>query len=109
MGNFEERLLLAVNFLGQDAAYGAELQRVLRDAIDCQVSLGAIYITLQRLEAKGMVRSREGGAAEVRGGRRKRLFQLTTVGRRALAAAEDTRQTLRSLGPAKPQAAKGGS
>jgi PadR family transcriptional regulator PadR len=58
-------------------------------------SVGAIYITLDRLEAKGFVRSKEGEATARRGGRRKLLFSLTALGRRALQESLNATDALR--------------
>jgi DNA-binding PadR family transcriptional regulator len=95
MGDLEELLLLAAGALGPNAAYGAALQRALKSECGRGVTLGAIYITLQRLEAKGLLSSFEGMATETRGGRRKRLYRLTEAGVRALATSEGARQALR--------------
>jgi len=77
---FEELVLLAVLVAGPDA-YGAALQKVLADEAGRDVSLGAIYTALDRLDRKGLVTSELGDPTPVRGGRRKRHYELTDLGR----------------------------
>ena len=76
---FEELVLLAVLVAGR-VAYGAALQEVLLEEADRDVSLGAIYTALDRLTRKGLVVSQLGEPTPVRGGRRKRQYQLTPEG-----------------------------
>lgn len=61
--------------------------------------LGAIHITLYRLEEKGMLKSKMGGNTEKRGDRRKRLFTVTTLGLRQLKAIQEVRQGMYKLIP----------
>lgn len=86
LGEFEQLVLLAVARLG-DVAYGVTIRDVLADRTGRQVSFGAIYSTLRRLESKGLVRSRFGEPEAVRGGRAKKYVELTPRGRTALRAA----------------------
>ena len=83
LGAFEELVLLAVEALGADA-YAANLQRLLEREARRPVSLGAVHTSLERLEAKAMLRSSESAPIAERGGRRRRLFALTREGRAAL-------------------------
>jgi PadR family transcriptional regulator PadR len=76
---FEELVLLSVLIAGPDA-YGAALQRVLSQEAGRDVSLGAIYTALDRLSRKGLVSSELGEPTPVRGGRRKRQYELTPAG-----------------------------
>lgn len=76
---FEELVLLAV-LVADRVAYGAALQEVLAKEADRDVSLGAIYTALDRLSRKGLVSSELGEPSPVRGGRRKRQYQLTPDG-----------------------------
>lgn len=86
LGEFEMIVLLAVLYLVEQdqAAYGS----TIRDAIDARanrkVARGAIYVTLDRLESKGLLASRVGDAAAVRDGRPRRLFRLTPSGLKAV-------------------------
>ena len=76
---FEELVLLAVLMAG-DEAYGAAVQEILAQEASRDVSLGAIYTALDRLEKKGFVRSEMGEPTPVRGGRRRREYRLTPSG-----------------------------
>ena len=83
LGAFEELVLLAVEALGADA-YAANLQRQLEREARRPVSLGAVHTSLERLEAKALLRSSISAPLAERGGRRRRLFGLTRDGRAAL-------------------------
>jgi len=83
LGAFEELVLLAVAAEG-DEAYGITVRdRVERDS-EREISLGAVYAALDRLESKRYVRSWIGDTGPYRGGRRKRHFALTKDGREVL-------------------------
>ena len=84
LGEFEQLVLLAVLRL-DDEAYGAAIARELREKARRDPSPGAIFTTLERLEARGLVRSRYGEPTPERGGRRKRYYRLRSAGERALA------------------------
>ena len=80
LGSFEEQVMLAVAH-AQDDTYGMAIRREIEERTGRQVAIGAVYATLDRLEAKGLVLSRR-----PRGnGPSRRHFQLTTAGVRALA------------------------
>jgi PadR family transcriptional regulator, regulatory protein PadR len=81
MGEFEELTLLAVRALG-DHTYAVPVQQFVEDATGRQVSMGAVYAALARLEAKGFVKSTMGDATARRGGKSKRLFEVTPLGLR---------------------------
>lgn len=83
LGEFEQALLLAVLRVGE-GAYGSSIRRELQACTGRKVSHGAAYVTLDRLEAKGLVRSELSDATPGRGGRRKRLFEVTGEGLEAL-------------------------
>ena len=76
---FEELVLLSVLIASPDA-YGAALQEVLAEEAGREVSLGAIYTALDRLDRKGLVISQLGEPTPVRGGKRKRHYDLTPEG-----------------------------
>lgn len=76
---FEELVLLSVLIAGADA-YGAALQKILAEEAQRDVSLGAIYTALDRLVQKGLVTSELGDPTPVRGGRRKRQYEVTELG-----------------------------
>jgi DNA-binding PadR family transcriptional regulator len=93
LGDLEELVLLAVLRLGS-GAYGAALRRELEERAGRSVSVSSIYVTLVRLEEKGLVRSRLGEPTAVRGGKAKRIFTLTPVGVGALEARRSTRERM---------------
>ena len=74
-GDFEKLLLLAVLRLGDDA-YGAAIIDELNQRTAREVSPGAAYVALRRLEDKGMLRSRTGEPTPERGGRAKRYYEV---------------------------------
>ncbi len=83
LGEFEQLVLLALARLGDDA-YGVTIRQTLLERAGRQVSFGAIYSTLRRLEQKGLVRSAFGEPEPVRGGRAKKYVSITPRGRTAL-------------------------
>ena len=83
LGEFEQLVLLAVLRLGSEA-YGAEIQRELEEQGQREATVSSIYITLTRLEDKGLVASRMGSPTDDRGGKARRYFQVNPEGVRAL-------------------------
>src|ERR1700722_15856494 len=83
LGEFEMVVLFAVARLG-DGAYGMSVWRDIRDRCGREVSVGALYTTLDRLEEKGYVSSWIGDPSATRGGRRKRHFEIQAAGRAEL-------------------------
>ena len=83
LGEFEQLILLALVRLGPDA-YGATVRREIEERAGREVSISAVYTTLERLEQKGLVRSRLGEPTPERGGRRRRHFELLPLGARSL-------------------------
>jgi PadR family transcriptional regulator, regulatory protein PadR len=83
LGEFEQLVLLALVRLGPDA-YGATVRREIEEHAGREVSISAVYTTLERLEQKGLVRSRIGAPTPERGGRRRRHFELLPLGARSL-------------------------
>ena len=81
----EELLLLAVWRLQQDA-YGLAIGRQVSDLLGKKVSVGAVYIPLDRLARKGLLATWESEPTARRGGRRKRFYKLTPSGLAALNA-----------------------
>lgn len=82
-GGFEQLVMLAVTRLG-DAAYGMTVRTELESRTGRKISLGAVYSTLDRLEAKGYVSSKQSAGGAEREGRAKRFFRVTAPGLRAL-------------------------
>ena len=93
LGEFEELCLLCIEVLKEDA-YGVSVQSEITERSGRKVTISTIHSTLIRLEKKGFLRSRMGGATESRGGRTKRLFELTTEGKKALLVSRDLRNNL---------------
>jgi PadR family transcriptional regulator PadR len=79
LGEFEYLLLTATARLG-DAAYGAAIRKEIDAATGRRCSLGALYTTLDRLEAKGLLETWMGEATAQRGGRAKRMARVTPAG-----------------------------
>ena len=83
LGSLEHIVLLAVMRLGSNA-YGMTVRREIEDTTGRDISIGALYATLGRLESKRLVRSFEGEPTAERGGRAKRYFSMTAEGKAAL-------------------------
>jgi DNA-binding PadR family transcriptional regulator len=83
LGEFEQHVLAALLRL-RGNAYGVTIRREIMERTGRDVAVGAIYATLDRLEAKGYVSSRLGEATPERGGRAKRYFEIEAPGERAL-------------------------
>lgn len=84
--DFEQQVLLAVWRLN-DNAYGSTVRDELERRTRRDVSQGAVYTTLVRLEKKGLLRSRMADPTPVRGGKAKRYFLITVAGRAGVEAA----------------------
>ena len=93
LGEFEELVLLTVAILGEEA-YGVTVTQELEQKTGRAVGFSSIHTTLQRLEEKGFLSSKMGGATAERGGRRKRFFEVTALGRRALKEVKQVREEL---------------
>ena len=83
MGDFEQLVLIALVRLGTDA-YGATIRREIEARTGRDLAISAVYITLDRLETKGFVKSRVGEPTPQRGGRRRKHFALLPAGRQAI-------------------------
>jgi PadR family transcriptional regulator PadR len=93
LGEFEHLVLLALIRLGEDA-YGVSVRREIEERTAREVSVGAIYATLDRMEAKGLVKSRVGEPTAERGGRAKRHFRISA---RGIAAVNRAQKALRNM------------
>ena len=93
LGEFEHIMVLALLRL-EDRAYGVTVRQEIELRTHREVSIGAVYATLDRLEAKGYVKSRRGDPTPERGGRSKRFFRVTAKG---VAAVNRTQRALRSM------------
>jgi DNA-binding PadR family transcriptional regulator len=93
LGEFEHLILLAVLRL-RDDAYGMKVRREISERTNRDVTIGAVYATLERLEAKGLVTATVGEATPERGGRPKRSYQVTGAG---IEAVNRTQQEVESM------------
>jgi DNA-binding PadR family transcriptional regulator len=86
LGDFEQLVLLSLMRIAREGAdpYGVSICDDITARTGRDVSLGAVYKTLERLEDKGLVSSRFGAPTAERGGRRKKHFKLMAPGQRAL-------------------------
>ena len=99
LGEFEEIVLLLVA-VQHDQAYGMSITKAIEDDLQRSVTLSSVHTALYRLEEKGFVQSHVGGASEIRGGRRKRFFTITTTGKIALKKSLQMRMKLWDMIPA---------
>lgn len=83
LGGLQQLAMLAVLRLG-DQAYGATVQRELEDTAGRSVAISTVYVTMERLERRGLVSSHLADPTPVRGGRAKRVYTLTAGGIEAL-------------------------
>jgi len=83
LGELEELILLAAGSL-YDEAYGVAIIEEIKKQTGRELNISAAHAVLRRLEEKELLTSRMGGATNQRGGRRKRLFTLTMLGKKAI-------------------------
>ena len=93
LGSLEHIVLLAVMRLGENA-YGIMVRREIEKATGRDLSIGAVYATLVRLESKGFIKSSTGEPTAERGGRAKRYFRVTADGKRTLQNTQDVIQKM---------------
>jgi len=93
LGEFEHIILLALLRLG-DRAYGVTVRQEIQSRISREVSIGAVYATLERLQTKSYVTSSWGEPTAERGGRAKRFFRITATG---VIAVNQTQQALQRM------------
>ena len=98
LGEFEELVLTMAGIL-QEEAYGNAIVNEIKERVGRKVNLSAVHVTLYRLEDKGFVKSKMGGATNIRGGRRKRIFTVTNAGLSMLRAMKASRMDLWKLIP----------
>ncbi|MEL7003999.1 MAG: PadR family transcriptional regulator [Bacteroidota bacterium] len=96
LGEFEELVLLTIAVLG-DEAYGVAIKDAIEAKANRSISIGSLHSTITRLEEKGFITSRLGGATASRGGRRKRFFSLTNDARQVLQQIKALRDDLWNL------------
>ncbi len=93
LGEFEELVLLVVLILQQDA-YVLNIKDEIFEQVGRSITMGALHPTLTRLENKGFLNSQMGGATKERGGRRKRIYEITNAGKAALNQVKEQRASL---------------
>lgn len=93
LGEFEQVLMLSILKLGPNA-YGSTIRQLLAETVKRDVTIGALYTTLERLEKKGMVSSKMGEVTAERGGRAKKYFEVSAKGQHALRRSKDALTTL---------------
>ena len=93
LGEFEELVLLLVAVLDGNA-YGISVMEEMKSQTGRLVNISAVHAALRRLEAKGFVKSSWSEATKARGGRRKRLFQITQKGVNVLQKVKEMRNNL---------------
>jgi PadR family transcriptional regulator PadR len=83
LGEFEQVVLLALLRLG-NGTWGAAIRRDIQERIGRELPVSVVYVTLQRMEKKGWVKSYVGEPTAERGGRRRRHYLIDTPGEHAL-------------------------
>jgi PadR family transcriptional regulator PadR len=98
LGEFEELVLLTIAALINDA-YSVGICDELEKQTGRTVKLGVVHAVLNRLEEKGLVKSKLGEATQARGGKRKRYYSITSAGKSALLKSKEVRDQLWSMIP----------
>ncbi|MEO9869896.1 PadR family transcriptional regulator [Ekhidna sp.] len=93
IGEFEEVVMLTVAVLYKEA-YGITIKEEMEKHLKRGVNLGAMRIALKRLESKGFLKSEFGEVTAVRGGKRKRYYEVTPQGKKVLEQVMETRKQL---------------
>jgi DNA-binding PadR family transcriptional regulator len=105
LGSFEQAVLLAIVRLDA-GAYGRAILNEVAARLERDVAAGAVHATLERLERKGLVRSRLGNGTPIRDGRARRFYTVLAEGLRALNTARSAHESI-WRGFARPLKAKG--
>jgi PadR family transcriptional regulator, regulatory protein PadR len=93
LGEFEEIVLLTVGVLHGNA-FGVTIKDEIEQRLDREVAIGALQVTLRRLEAKGFLKTKQGDTNEARRGRPKLFFEITAYGKKALDYSKESRDEL---------------
>lgn len=93
LGEFEEIVILTIGILYNEA-YGVSIKKEIESRLSRNVSMGALHTALVRLEDKGYIKSFAGEATEERAGRPRKYFQITALGKKAMAYSKETRDAL---------------
>jgi DNA-binding PadR family transcriptional regulator len=103
LGTFEQAVLLAILRLA-DEAYGRAISKEIEKRLAREVAAGAVHATLERLENKGLVKSRLGSGTAIRAGRPRRYYRLQPSG---VSALNDSRGVVENLWRGLPWPLKG--
>jgi len=98
LGEFEELVLILVAALKSDA-YGAAIVEQIEEKLSRNVNFSGVHVALFRLEDKGYIRSEFGGSTKERGGRRKRIYTITSAGMAILKTMQESRMELWKMVP----------
>lgn len=98
LGNLEETILLIVAVMPNEV-YGYTVSEAYKEYMSNRISISAVHTVLKRLEKKGLIASKMGGATAERGGRRKRIFEITKVGLSTLEQLQSNRMKLWNMMP----------
>jgi DNA-binding PadR family transcriptional regulator len=93
LGEFEEVVLLTVGVLHGNA-YGVTIKDEIEQRLNRDVTIGALQVTLRRLESKGFLKSNSGETSDSRRGRPKLFFEVTAYGKKVLEYTRETRNEL---------------
>jgi DNA-binding PadR family transcriptional regulator len=93
LGTFEQAVLLAIVRLREEA-YGRGILREVQERLERDIAAGAIHATLERLEGKGLIRSRLGVGTAIRDGRARRFYRIEPAG---VAALNDARAAVKNI------------
>jgi len=93
LGEFEEIVILTIGVLYNEA-YGVSIKKEIESRLSRNVSMGALHTALVRLEDKGYIKSFSGDTTEEREGRPRKYFQITALGKKAMAYSKETRDGL---------------
>jgi PadR family transcriptional regulator, regulatory protein PadR len=93
LGEFEEIVLLATAILNK-TAYGVSIKNEIETQLDREVSMGAMHTALLRLEDKGYIRCSNGETTEERAGRPRKYYEITAMGKKAIAYSKASRDKL---------------
>jgi len=91
LGEFEEIVMLASAVL-KDEAYAVPITEKIQSETGRQITISTVHTALYRLEKKGFLKSKVGGVTNERGGRRKRLYSITSAGFNALLEVAELRK-----------------
>lgn len=93
LGEFEELVMLIVGYLFPDA-YGLAVKNELIEQSGRKIAIGAVHAALNRLEEKGFLQSKLANGTKKRGGRRKKLYEITAAGKAALETSRNLRNRI---------------